>query len=66
MQAARIDEVVMRGLDPRIHRLGKSIAKRRKALATAGWTAGLGLPIGSVGLVLGYLVFLRRDLPAGS
>jgi hypothetical protein len=44
MQAARIHEVVMRGLDPRIHRLGKSIAKRRKALATAGWTAGLGLP----------------------
>ena len=29
----------MRGLDPRIHRLGKSLAKRRKALATAGWTA---------------------------
>jgi hypothetical protein len=29
----------MRGLDPRIHRLGKSIAKIRKALATAGWTA---------------------------
>ena len=39
MQAARIDEVVMRGLDARIHRLGKSIAKIRKALATAGWTA---------------------------
>ena len=30
------------------------------------FNAGILLAIGSVGLVLGYLVFLRRDLPAGS
>jgi ABC-2 type transport system permease protein len=30
------------------------------------FNAGILLAIGSVGIVLGYLVFLRRDLPAGS
>jgi hypothetical protein len=50
----------MRGLDPRIHRLGKKYGKTQQAVAKSGWTRGSSPRVTPVALKLNQT---NREMP---